>query len=136
MHNSARLILATQFYPPDTSTTAVYLGQIADTLAMDNQVVVISATPNPESPGADPRSNPAVIEIGNWNPRKSALVQRAAAACLLAARMFFSVLRRKIQRRRLLRNVSLHAALYGASGGEAARRGDATPDLRSLPGSA
>ena len=46
MHNSARLILATQFYPPDTSTTAVYLGQIADTLAMDNQVVVISAAPN------------------------------------------------------------------------------------------
>jgi len=94
MHDSARLILATQFYPPDTSTTAVYLGQIADTLAMDNQVVVISATPNPDSPGADPRNNSAVIEIRNWNPRKSALVQRAAAACLLAARMFFSVLRR------------------------------------------
>ena len=94
MHNSARLILATQFYPPDTSTTAVYLGQIADTLAMDNQVVVISAAPNLDSPGADRSNNPAVIEIRNWNPRKSALVQRAAAACLLAARMFFSVLTR------------------------------------------
>ena len=94
MHNSARLILATQFYPPDTSTTAVYLGQIADTLAMDNQVVVISAAPNLDSPGADRRNNPAVIEIRNWNPRKSALVQRAAAACLLAAPDVFWVLTR------------------------------------------
>ncbi|KRR06781.1 hypothetical protein CQ12_32200 [Bradyrhizobium jicamae] len=94
MHNSARLILATQFYPPDTSTTAVYLGKIAETLAADNQVVVISATPNPNSLGADPLRNPAVIEIRNWSPRKSALAQRAAAVCLLAARMFLSVLRR------------------------------------------
>lgn len=94
MHNSARLILATQFYPPDTSTTAVYLGKIADTLASDSQVVVISATPNPDSLSADPRSNPAIVEIRNWSPRKSALVQRAAAVCLLAVQMFFSVLRR------------------------------------------
>jgi colanic acid biosynthesis glycosyl transferase WcaI len=94
MDNSARLILATQFYPPDTSTTAAYLGNIADTLAIDNQVVVISATPNSDSRSADHRSNPAVIEIRNWNPRKSSLVQRAVAACVLAARMFFSVLRR------------------------------------------
>ena len=94
MNTPARLILATQFYPPDTSTTAVYLGQIADTLAADNEVVVISATPGRDSPDVNPRSNPTVIEIRNWNPRKSALVQRAAAACLLAARMFFSVLRR------------------------------------------
>jgi colanic acid biosynthesis glycosyl transferase WcaI len=94
MHNSPRLILATQFYPPDTSTTAVYLGMIAETLSADNQVVVVSATPNPDSLSADPRSNPVVVEIRNWNPRKSALVQRAAAVCLLAARMFFSILRR------------------------------------------
>lgn len=94
MHNSPRLVLATQFYPPDTSTTAVYLGKIAAALAIDNQVIVVSATPNPDSPSADPPGNPAVIEIRNWNPRKSALVQRAAAACLLAARMFFSILRR------------------------------------------
>ncbi|MEH2499508.1 colanic acid biosynthesis glycosyl transferase WcaI [Bradyrhizobium sp. AZCC 1678] len=94
MDNSARLILATQFYPPDTSTTAVYLGKIADTLAVDSQVVVVSATPNSDFLSADPRSNPTLIEIRNWNPPKSAIVQRAAAVCLLAARMFFSVLKR------------------------------------------
>lgn len=94
MHTSTRLILATQFYPPDTSTTAVYLGKIADTLAVDSQVIVVSATPNSNSLNAAPRSNPAVFEIRNWSPRKSALVQRAAAACLLAVRMFFSILRR------------------------------------------
>ena len=94
MDNSARLIFATQFYPPDTSTTAVYLGKIADMLAVDSKVVVISATPNPNLLSADPRSNPALIEIRNWNPRKSAIVQRAAAVCLLAVRMFFSILKR------------------------------------------
>ncbi|WP_334374148.1 glycosyltransferase family 4 protein [Bradyrhizobium sp. AZCC 1719] len=72
----------------------MYLGKIADTLAADNRVVVVSATANPDSRSADPRSNPTVVEIRNWSPRKSALVQRAAAVCLLAARMFFSVLRR------------------------------------------
>ena len=94
MDNSTRLILATQFYPPDTSTTAVYLGKIADSLAKDNQVVVVSATPNSGSPRTNPRCNPDVIEIGSWNPHKSALVQRAAAISMLAARMFLSLLKR------------------------------------------
>lgn len=91
MDNSAKLIIATQLYPPDTSTTAVYLAKIANALAMDNQVVVVSATPNLTSGRANPPSNPAIIEIRNWNPNKSALVRRAAAICLLAGRMFFSV---------------------------------------------
>jgi hypothetical protein len=129
MHNSARLILATQFYPPDTTTTAVYLGKIAETLAADNQVVVISATPNPNSLNADPLSNPAVIEIRNWSPRKSALAQRAAAVCLLAARMFFSVLRRATSSDLVFCVTSFHVALHRASGGETARRGDAAPHL-------
>jgi glycosyltransferase involved in cell wall biosynthesis len=94
MDNSAKLIIATQFYPPDTSTTAVYLGKIANTLAVDHQVVVVSATPGAGSRRASPPDNPVVVEIRNWSPRKSALLQRAAAVCLLAARMFFSVLKR------------------------------------------
>lgn len=92
MATSAKLIIAAQFYPPDTTTTAVYVGKIAEDLARDRQVVVISATPGSGTTGQT--GKPEVVEIKNWNPRKSAIVQRAAAICLLAAQMFFSVLRR------------------------------------------
>ena len=90
---SKKLIFATQFFPPDTNTAAVYLGQIADGLAEENRVVVLSATPNSRS-SANPASNPEVIEIGNWDPDKSALIRRGIAVCALAARMFFSTLKR------------------------------------------
>lgn len=90
----AKLIIATQFYPPDTSTTAVYLGKIAEGLAVENKVTVIAATPNAHPRGERAASNPAVIELRSWNPGKSALIQRAVAACALAARMFVSVIGR------------------------------------------
>ncbi|MCK1551503.1 MULTISPECIES: glycosyltransferase family 4 protein [unclassified Bradyrhizobium] len=92
MDTPARLMIAAQFYPPDASTTAVYVGKIAESLARDRQVVVISATPGSRAAGQP--GKPEVVELKSWNPRKAAIVQRAAAICLLAAQMFFSVLRR------------------------------------------
>ena len=92
MATSAKLIIVAQFYPPDTTTTAVHVGKIAEDLARDRQVVVMSATPGSRKTGQI--GKPEVVEIKNWDPRKSAIVQRAAAICLLAARAFFSVLRR------------------------------------------
>lgn len=92
MDTPAKLIMAAQFYPPDTTTTAVYVSKIADSLAQDRQVVVISATPGSGTAGQP--GKPEIVELNSWNPRKSAIIQRAAAICLLAARMFFSVLRR------------------------------------------
>ncbi|MDN3274944.1 glycosyltransferase family 4 protein [Frankia sp. RB7] len=92
MATSEKLIIAAQFYPPDATTTAVYVGKIARSLAADRQVLVISATPGSRTEGQ--AGKPEVVELKSWNPRKSAIVQRAAAICLLAAQMFFSVLRR------------------------------------------
>jgi colanic acid biosynthesis glycosyl transferase WcaI len=94
MDASTKLIIATQFYPPDASTTAVYLGKIAEGLAAENKVIVISATPNSSSCGANPANNPAVIEVRSWNPKKSALIKRGIAVCALAVRMFFSIVKR------------------------------------------
>jgi colanic acid biosynthesis glycosyl transferase WcaI len=91
---TSTVIIATQFYPPDPSTTATYLGRIANALADDHQVVVISATPRSSSLEVSPSKQPVVTEIRSWSPRKSALVQRAVAVGLLALRMFISVLRR------------------------------------------
>ena len=80
MDTSAKLIIATQFYPPDTSTTAVYLGKIAEGLAAENNVTVIAATP--KSSNGSVADNPTVIEMTSWNPKKSALIQRGIAVCM------------------------------------------------------
>ena len=68
------------------------MGQIAKGLAADNKVIFISAKPNSGLGGIYPAENPAVIEIKNWNPEKSALIKRGIAVCVLAARMFDSIL--------------------------------------------
>ncbi|WGR92910.1 glycosyltransferase family 4 protein [Bradyrhizobium sp. ISRA443] len=92
MKTSGRLFVATQFYPPDKSTTATYLGQIARALASDNEVIVVSGTAGSRAPGAE--TTPEVVEVRSWSPKKRALVRRAIAICALAAGMFFAVLRR------------------------------------------
>lgn len=93
MDSSPKLVIATQFYPPDASTTAVYLGKIAECLAAENNVTVLAATPNSASRSTRAASNPTVIELRSWDPKKSALILRSIAVCALAARMFFSVLK-------------------------------------------
>jgi glycosyltransferase involved in cell wall biosynthesis len=94
MQNHGKVLVATQHYPPDSSTTAVYVGAIAGGLAGDNQVVVLSGSPDSASrPGDDPKA-PEVIEIPNWSAQKDALIRRAIAISLFALRMFFSVLTR------------------------------------------
>ena len=137
MHNSPRLILATQFYPPDTSTTAVYLGMIADTLAADNQVVVISATPNAEFAQRGPAQQSGRCRNQKLEPAQvRARATRGGGLPAGRADVLLGLETSHIQRRRLLRNVSFHVALHRASGGETARRGDAAPHLRSLSRSA
>lgn len=86
-------ILATEFYPPDLSTTATYLGAIANAIALDMQVVVLSGTRGSAKPKCGNRT-PEVIEIANWRPPKQALVRRLIASSVLAMRLFLAVYRR------------------------------------------
>lgn len=93
MTKAPNLILATEFYPPDTSTTATYLGAIADAVALDMPTLVLSGTP-----GSAKRANSGkfaeVIEIPNWRPPKHALARRLAASFVFALRLFWAVYRR------------------------------------------
>lgn len=86
-----RVVLATQFYPPDTSTTATYLGKIARTFALDAEVVVLSATKQPAARDAD--ANPRVLELKSLQAGKHAVIWRVLAIVGLAASMFHAVLR-------------------------------------------
>ncbi|MCP3464989.1 glycosyltransferase family 4 protein [Bradyrhizobium sp. CCGUVB23] len=89
-----RLILASEFYPPDESTTATYLGAIAHSIALDMKVVVLSGTPGSARQAEDDPKAPDVIEILNRRPPKHALGRRLIANMALAMRMFWAVYRR------------------------------------------
>jgi colanic acid biosynthesis glycosyl transferase WcaI len=42
MRKPGKILIASQYYVPDSSTTAVYVAAIAEGLAVDNQVLVLS----------------------------------------------------------------------------------------------
>jgi putative colanic acid biosynthesis glycosyltransferase WcaI len=91
MQKSGKILVVTQHYPPDPTTTAVYIGAIAEALALDSRVLVLSGSPRS---GSQRQANPEVIEIPAWTAPKNALLRRAAAISLVALRMFLATLRR------------------------------------------
>ncbi|MCW2079598.1 UNVERIFIED_ORG: glycosyltransferase involved in cell wall biosynthesis [Bradyrhizobium japonicum] len=86
-------ILATEFYPPDPSTTATYLGAIANAIALDINVVVLSGTRGSAKPKCG-NYTPEIVEIANRRPPKHALAKRLIASSMLAIRLFWAVYRR------------------------------------------
>jgi colanic acid biosynthesis glycosyl transferase WcaI len=94
MQKSGKILVVTQHYPPDPTTTAVYVGAIAQALALDSRVLVLSGSPHSGLQGSARAANPEVIEIPTWTAPKEALLRRAIAICLLALRMFLATWRR------------------------------------------
>jgi putative colanic acid biosynthesis glycosyltransferase WcaI len=92
MQKPGKILVVSQYYVPDSSTTAIYMTAIAERLAIDNQVVVLSGSPNSRSKASEDQARPTVIEIQNWTPQNGALIRRVIAILLLALRMFFSTL--------------------------------------------
>jgi colanic acid biosynthesis glycosyl transferase WcaI len=90
MRKPGKILIASQYYVPDSSTTAVYVAAIAEGLAVDNQVLVLSGAPNSKSNGNEDQKTLTVIEIQNCTPQKDELVRRAIAISLLAIRMFLT----------------------------------------------
>jgi putative colanic acid biosynthesis glycosyltransferase WcaI len=91
MGELGKILVVSQHYPPDPTTTATYVGDIARALASDRSVVVLSGSPNSASADA---ANPQVIEIARAATPKDALARRAIAISWLAIRMFVATLRR------------------------------------------
>src|SRR4051794_19974201 len=89
MQDLRKIVIVSQYYAPDPSTTASYMTAIAETLARDMPVVVISGTRGPVA-SAGGHGRPSVISIPGWQPRKAALVRRAVAMALFAIRTFIS----------------------------------------------
>jgi colanic acid biosynthesis glycosyl transferase WcaI len=84
MPKPGKILVASQYYARDSSTTAVYMAAIAQGLAIDNQVIVLSGSPNSRSKASADQERLTVVEIQNWTPPKDALVRRTMAISLLA----------------------------------------------------
>jgi colanic acid biosynthesis glycosyl transferase WcaI len=89
-----KVVIVSQHYPPDPGTTAAIMSEIAEHLARQYQVLVLSGTPGSLATGAAPPCRPAVVEIKNRIPAKAALIRRAAAEAAFTVRAFVALLMR------------------------------------------
>lgn len=93
VQSAGKILLVTQHYAPFPSTTSGYMTEIAEELAQDCDVIVLSGTPGSNSKAPPKPAFPAIIEIKSWWPGKSALISRSLAAILFAFQVFFAVLK-------------------------------------------
>ena len=89
MPKSGKIVIASQHYPPDPTTTAAIMAAVATRLTQQAPVVVLSGTARSASKGA--ADQPTVIEIRNWMPGKAALVRRALAGLWFTLRIFLKL---------------------------------------------
>ena len=94
MDQTAKIVVVSQHYPPDQSTTAAIMAAIAGHLTAQASVLVLSGTPGSASLEATGRDQPVVTEIKNRIPAKAALIRRAAAEALFSLRVFVALLLR------------------------------------------
>src|SRR5215475_322601 len=88
-----KVIIISQHYPPDPSTTAAIMAEIANHLALDAEVLVLSGTPGSSTSAAKGAGRPVVAEIKNRIAEKGALIRRALTEILFTLRAFFALLR-------------------------------------------
>ncbi|MGY8668655.1 glycosyltransferase family 4 protein [Bradyrhizobium sp. UFLA05-109] len=91
MQSQGKVVVASQHYPPDPSTTAAIMAEIACRLAVDHEVVVLSGTPGELPASQIGPGKPRVIAVKNRMTGKAALVRRALAEILFALRTFFAL---------------------------------------------
>jgi colanic acid biosynthesis glycosyl transferase WcaI len=93
MRKPGKVVIASQHYPPDSTTTADIMSKIAGHLAAEGPVLVLSGTPGSATNDAIASNQPVVVEIKNRIPAKSALIKRAAAEASFAMRTFMALLK-------------------------------------------
>ena len=87
-----KVVVVSQHYPPDPSTTAAIMAEISEHLATGHSVLVLSGTPGSAKQASGHASGPAVVEIPNRLPSKAELIRRALVEILFTVRAFMTVL--------------------------------------------
>lgn len=93
MQPQGKIVVASQHYPPDPSTTAAIMAEIACRLAADHEVVVLSGSPGDLPAALTGPGKPRVVAVKNRIAGKAALVRRATIELLFVLRIFFSLMR-------------------------------------------
>jgi len=93
MQKPRKIVIVSQHYAPDPSTTASYMTAIAAGLTSIAEVLVISGTRNSSS-WSFGIQQPTVVEIISRTPPKNALAKRALAMLVFSIRTFFATLLR------------------------------------------
>jgi colanic acid biosynthesis glycosyl transferase WcaI len=92
-----KVVIVSQHYRPDTSTTAAIMSAIAEHLAAEVPVLIVSGTPGSAASESTLSNRPTVVEIKNLMPAKAALLRRAVADIFFTTRAFIALLT-KLQR--------------------------------------
>jgi colanic acid biosynthesis glycosyl transferase WcaI len=92
MQKLRKIVIVSQHYPPDRSTTATIMSALAEHLATVAQVLVLSGTSG--SALSKQPSQLSIVEVNNWQPAKAALLKRTVAEVLFTVRTFFELLTR------------------------------------------
>src|ERR1700742_4335383 len=91
MPQDAKIVVVSQHYPPDHSTTAAIMAAIARHLTSVAPVTVLSGMPGSASL-AQGSGEPIVVEIKNRLPEKAALIRRGFSEVLFTLRTFAALL--------------------------------------------
>ena len=94
MRKPAKIVVVSQHYLPDRSTTAAIMSAIAGHLAKEASVLVLSGTPGSKSSQPVSSGKPTVVEIKNRMPGKAALFKRAIAEVSFTLRTALALLMR------------------------------------------
>jgi glycosyltransferase involved in cell wall biosynthesis len=92
--NAGKVVVASQHYPPDPSTTAAIMAEIACRLATEHEVEVLSGSPGVLPASQTGAGKPRVIAVRNRMAGKAALVRRGLSELLFVLRIFGALLRR------------------------------------------
>ena len=93
MQPLGKIVVASQHYPPDASTTAAIMAEIACRLSAEHEVVVLSGWPGALPASQTGPGKPRVVAIKNRISGKAALVRRAVSELLFASRTFVALVR-------------------------------------------
>jgi colanic acid biosynthesis glycosyl transferase WcaI len=93
IQNTAKIVVVSQHYPPDQSTTAAIMAAIAGHLVAQAPVLVLSGSPGSATQQPTGADRPVVVDIQNRIPAKAALIRRAASESLFTMRVFVALLR-------------------------------------------
>jgi colanic acid biosynthesis glycosyl transferase WcaI len=92
MQSCGKVVVVSQHYPPDPSTTAAIMAEIANHLSSGRAVLVVSGSAGSQTSDPPRPDRPIVIEIRNRMAAKATLIRRAAAEVSFTVRTFLRLL--------------------------------------------